>query len=768
MKKHILFKRVVSVLLICMLMLPCLLLHSSAAQTFNSKKTAVQNGDGTYRITFEAFQTGKVEPTDVVMVLDVSGSMEYNTPVAVSDIDNAKDYYVRYVHLVTDGTYIYAKQDNIKVHNTAPAGQEPTWYGTFVPGSEAVRVYPGAEDNLTESTFVFYTGAMDELRRSAAEFVQSIAENAQTYDADHRVAVVEFSSPTQKNASSRNTHSNPYYANILSGDGTASGALVSAKDQESTLRNVFANLTASGPTYSDDALAQAEAILKDGSSSDRSRMVVLFTDGGPGSYGWLHDTDSSALATANAAIASAGRMKADGVTIYTIGVFNDDDLYGDVGEKNATYLNAVSSNYPNAASMESTGEKTADAYCTVGSLKMDLSGVFGDISEVIGVPIESAYVSDTVSKYFYLTAAQKQALTAAYPGTTITENADGTTTIELRDISFLPVAANSDGSAVDPDNENIFKMSFDVTPRAEYIGGQAYSTNTGMCGVFTADGAQLAQFEVPSVEVPVSEKALGDLIQLTDKTFYEGDTIQPANLYVPKTMDGVDKITYSVKDEKGNVFTGGTLSGTRTFTVVAAVQIGGKIYTKEKTITIVAVPNEVVGVALTKNPTKRNYFVGDSVDISGIAANAVMQNGKTEPIDTKELTVTPAVLTTAGTQYVTVEYMGLTTTFPVAVEAVKPVRAEVVTLPTQTTYVYRKAPTFTGLTVKVICNNGTEKVVNDLSEMQIRPASDVRVRRGAQKYNVTVDGVTVSFNMQVKLVWWQWLILILLFGWIWY
>ena len=92
----------------------------------------------------------------------------------------------------------------------------------------------------------------------------------------------------------------------------------------------------------------------------------------------------------------------------------------------------------------------------------------------------------------------------------------------------------------------------------------------------------------------------------------------------------------------------------------------------------------------------------------------------------------------------------------------------VVRAPTNNTFTYKQTPDFSGLTVSVRNRDGQERTEDDLSKMDIQPASDARVRRGTQSYRVSVDGVSATFDMQVRLAPWQWLILIFLFGWIWY
>ena len=718
----------------------------------------------TAQITLRAFQTGRVPAADVVMVLDVSGSMEKNTPVALSEIDGAKEYFIRYVHRITvDGESI-VKQEDVKVHNTAPAGQTPTWYAQLEAGDPERQIIPGDGKN---GTYVFYTGAMEALRAAATDFVASVAQNAADYAADHRVAVVEFSSPEKKNDASRGTHALPYYANILSGDGTPGGALLSVKDSGAQLRQIFDGLTAAGPTYSDDAMAQAEAILA--LSDAQRRVAILFTDGGPGSYGWTYDNDGTSLPTANGAIASAKRMKDSGVLVYTIGVFNEENLAGEVGEKNTTYLSLISSDYPQAQSMTESGEQTAEGFCSIGDLHMDLTGAFGGISAALGVPVEQAQVVDTVSKYFYLTDAQRAALTAAYPGVQITDNADGSTRIELDDVQLPPVAVREDGTVENDDG--VFSMTFSVTRRPEFLGGSGVATNSGVCGVF-AEGLQIAQFPTPQVTVPASAEAVEKLLEGQPKTLYAGQTLSTAELYTDLSGGtGADfaQITYSVTDPSGAPFTEGPVDASGDYTVRVRAVIAGETVEKEKTVRVTVLEDTPTAIEITRLPDKTEYFVGQSVNLKGIEVRATMRSGKTQTVPVSQLTVSPAVLSTTGEQTVSVSFAGARQTFKVRVNAVVPVSAHVIALPDKSSYTYkREEPDFTGLVVYVKMNDGSSVTVRDLSQMRIVPESASRVRFGEKTFRVTTMGVSTTFPMQVRMTWWQWLIVILLFGWIWY
>lgn len=846
--KNTMRSKIVAILLIFAFLFACSPAVTAAdTEGFRCEKTATPNADGTYRISLRAFQTGNVPAADIVMVLDVSGSMENSTPVPVGEIDGAKDYFIRYIRTVeVDGEYKNIRV-NVRVHNTAAAGEEPVWFGQLDEDGPERQVTPGNGEN---GTYQFYTGAMDALREAAAGFVHSIAQNAAQYEADHRIAVVEFSSPEPKGTDALCTHAtqpDPYYANILTGDGTASGALVSAKDSEQALTDVFASLKAAGPTYSDDAMTQAKRILS-ASTADR-RVVILFTDGGPGSYGWNYDNDETSTSTANGAIAAAAQMKQSGAQIYTIGVFNEENLAGATGEKNRTYLSLVSSNYPDAESMDVSGSQQADGYCSIGDLHMDLSGAFAGISAVLGEPVQSAQVRDTISKYFYLTDAQRQALLDAYPQAQITENEDGTTTVSLESVDFPPVAIHANGEVADENDAGIFDLTFDVTARDGFVGGDGVSTNTGLCGVFSA-GVQIGQFTEPSVDVPVNTSALGDLLRVTPQTLYTNQTLSAGSLYVDLSDDAAADyalLSYSVTDPDGAAFEEDVMAtaGTYTFTVTLQAAIGDRTYTQQKTVDVTVLDDTVERLELVTPPTKTQYYIRQQVETDGMEICAHLRSGKAVPLTAADVFVSPASLTTPGTQTVTLSFGGASTTFDVTVllyeqklaiartpdkttyfageapdltgislvytdeygdvhtltsgysfspqklsgagtktvtvtyrgasasfdvtvKEVKAVSAEIESMPDDTTFVYKSSPDFKGLAVRVRYNDGHEEIVRDLSKMAVQPESSARVRRGPQTFRVTTQGVSASFTMQVRLTVLQWIILILLFGWIWY
>ena len=93
---------------------------------------------------------------------------------------------------------------------------------------------------------------------------------------------------------------------------------------------------------------------------------------------------------------------------------------------------------------------------------------------------------------------------------------------------------------------------------------------------------------------------------------------------------------------------------------------------------------------------------------------------------------------------------------------------EVVTPPTNTVYAYRSEEGFdpVGLCLQVCYNNDIVELVEDMSLVQFSwvDTSSVGKKIVLAKYKI----YETKIEIEVKYAWWQWIILILLFGWIWY
>ena len=89
-------------------------------------------------------------------------------------------------------------------------------------------------------------------------------------------------------------------------------------------------------------------------------------------------------------------------------------------------------------------------------------------------------------------------------------------------------------------------------------------------------------------------------------------------------------------------------------------------------------------------------------------------------------------------------------------------------LPIKTEYTYKldTAVDLTGIELEITYSDGTKQTVTDTSKMI---ASGYSAKpRGEKTITVEYEGLKADFKVKVKYTWWQWIIIILLGGWIWY
>lgn len=242
------------------------------------------------------------------------------------------------------------------------------------------------------------------------------------------------------------------------------------------LKEAVNKLAAKGPTSADRGMEHAKNIIQSDPNKDRQKVVVMFTDGAP-----THWNGGDFDTVANGAIAASKSIKEAGATVYTIGCFGTTP-----SSDTDTYMNYVSSNYPNATSMTSGGAKAdpANYYKTVSSAA-DLNNIFTDISHTIGgtdVKLTSTSVlRDVISDSFKLPqGADKDSITA-YSVDCTAVNDDGTYTW----------SANHDGT----------KYSATVDDKTINVTGFDYAAN--WVGKDTTTGKMHTPAKKLVVEIPI-------------------------------------------------------------------------------------------------------------------------------------------------------------------------------------------------------------------------------------------------------------------------
>lgn len=223
------------------------------------------------------------------------------------------------------------------------------------------------------------------LKNAAYSFIDTIAkqnEGIEGVDRQHRVAIVKFSGDKTDKIGNDSYdkweygRTNTYnYSQVMAGLTNCSGAGVT------DLRETIKAIKPAGATRADNGLQLAEGITS--GRADAKKIVVFFTDGKPTSY---DEFDSK---VANDAVTAAKNMKDSKATVYTIGIFDGADPSAGIqdsgkSQKENKFMQAVSSNYPNATAWDVHGARAENSdYYKSATNAEELKKVFDDISQAI-------------------------------------------------------------------------------------------------------------------------------------------------------------------------------------------------------------------------------------------------------------------------------------------------------------------------------------------------------------------------------------------------
>lgn len=554
-------------------------------------KTATANDDGTYKITLEAYTTGTVstsettKPTDIVLVLDQSGSMAWNMSDNTyserysSDLDKELRYYV-----LRNGRYT-----SVTWCSKCKAWTDGCDHSFFGWGAGKAYTPKTSASDTADGHVQFYVieTRLDVLKKAVTGFANSVAEKAKGSDGllntdddvDHRVAIVGFSSDgyqntelltgvsiTQGSAHRKldQTSNAPYYYptgyvqnGVMYGSITTAqygNALQSMKTTagQTSVSNAIDALTAYGGTETLDGLTMAENIFANTNSTGRNRVVVLFTDG---------DTNSNRADVVNKAYTLKNTYNA---TVYSVGIFDGANgqppITNRTSEANAL-MHRVSSNYPNAqvrngryndGSLNSS-LKGDDSYYLSASNSDTLSTIFQKISNQISesnINLGSdTQIKDVVSKYFDMPKNTSAVSVKSYDCTgfsdgeptwsktsTVLNNAvtldteNNTVNVTGFDFNanYVTVNGRSETDPKQPGNFHGRKLviEFTVTAKDGFVGGNSVPTNGSDSGVYDKDGKEVATFDVPQVNVPIKPE-----LTVNDKVIYEGGSANVSVLY---------------------------------------------------------------------------------------------------------------------------------------------------------------------------------------------------------------------------------------------
>lgn len=330
-------------------------------------------------------------PLDIVLVLDVSGSMKNNLGTTyeytkVYNIDTSGNFWVPDYYAL-DKTGQHVKVERITRLDTSGWLSQQVFDHWELNG---VTVVPkNGPDDSNPDHIQFYRRSpkkisrIDALKDAASAFVDATAvQNQGINEANqHRLSVVTFSDE----------------GNV------AQGLTACNANNAQTIKDTIDKLGPDGNTYPGNAMRSAQQAL--GEARDGAQKVVIFfTDGNPAPAG----TDDFNESMANDGVRGALTLKDNKTKIFSIGIFEGADPGNtSIGTNNQfnAYMHAMSSNYPKATAWNQLGERSTDKleYYYAATSSDELSEIFQHISEEIntgtGYPTETDEGSANTSGY---------------------------------------------------------------------------------------------------------------------------------------------------------------------------------------------------------------------------------------------------------------------------------------------------------------------------------------------------------------------------------
>ncbi len=582
-------------------------------------KTSTAKSDGTIDITLTAHTTGvvrqltSVTPTDIVLVLDVSGSM--NDPsdsfsVYEEVLGSSYTYWegiwprTGYGFNGQNSYYINTGTEENPVYTgVSRTGRDNNRYDYFEysRGNNRVYVYPelrnGTATNRSEDydVYQFYsleieetdTSRMDTLKKAVNSFIDTTATMNDGLQGNemHTISIVKFAGEQYSNKSTdrpvitEGDQTYTYDGHTYNYSQVVKGLTAVDATGAATLKTAVNRLSPAGSTAVDKGLALAEAVLMSRSqvvgdgAVDRNEVVIVFTDGEPNYFDGFDDD------VADKAIEIAGDMKnTAGVTIYGVSVAPNADAT-DLDENMNKFMHYVSSNYPAATSMSSDKQNcdTSAGYYMTPDDSTTLTMIFESIIQDIDHPTitmgEEATMVDTISPYFDFqgTVDDVKLQTSA-------RNPDGTWADPVDDGNLVANITNDrltvDGFDFDAnyvseagrgDNNDFYGkrlvVSFTVVPDYGVIDIASATlmdgilpTNSGFAALVDSDSAPAAEVATP--ELPTHQ--ITYMVDGEEYATYNRFTGSPIEVDAKPTKEGYEFIGWTidgVEYEPGDVFT---------------------------------------------------------------------------------------------------------------------------------------------------------------------------------------------------------------------
>lgn len=459
-----------------------IIINQSISEALQLSKSAEQHGETEermFKITLNADSlkqtTGEdsAQPIDVVLVLDVSNSMNYwggslsGTVVNSEGLEISYGGHNRHYYYYVDDSTLY------RVYGEWSYGRS-VWYRQEYYISSGTSYNHGFRNrqqfnkDTVNEYYTNYSTRLEGMKTAAKSFLELLADKS----SESNVGIVTFAGSVQDTTVA---YGNP-------------SGLLNVGTQINSLTQFIDGIdnTASSTTPS-TGLSRAATMLQ---SSTNGKYVVLLSDGAP--------TEGK-----NAGITQAATMIRNGITLSTVGFMTDEDTNG--------YLIKVAEGSADAVSSDN-----AYAASNIEELINSFDLILEGITE--SAPITKGRIYDEIDSRFVVVDENGEKMNDGDP---ITSDDEVIGTLHIEENRTYIEWTNQTIDPYDETNQKHgWSVSFYLKAKEDFIGGNMIPTNGA---AYVEVGNVKKDFNKPTVNVALLELSMNDIT----KTIFLGDTISP-------------------------------------------------------------------------------------------------------------------------------------------------------------------------------------------------------------------------------------------------
>ena len=252
-----------------------------------------------------------------------------------------------------------------------------------------------------------------------------------------------------------------------------------------------------------------------------------------------------------------------------------------------------------------------------------------------------------------------------------------------------------------------------------------------------ADRVVVTPTPTPKVNKTIRSVTVGKLPNKVD--YNDGEAVDATGLQL--------RVLYT--DGTTDMITDGFIVRTRTVnynnTGLADITVNYRGYQTSYQVKVHSVAELVRGIGVLTMPNKSSYTVGEYLNTAGLSIRVYSTDGRY--LDVSEgFECSPTYFSTPGNQTVTVNFMGKTCTFTVAVQQAKRVVGLTIqSLPANRSYTVGDTISTAGLVLQLQTTSGYETVTSGFT---ISPR--VATTAGSQQITVNYEGMSTSFTVDVR------------------